>query len=105
MLGAVAESGGGGGGGGAEEVLQEGMAEAIEKLKALAAARLIGPEARARVARVRNALVLLSRLRCPISPESILAVYEASERGGLTPSALLLPEHEAALAAAVPRGI
>ena len=110
LLDAVADSGGaagggGGGGGGADEVLQEGMAEAIERLKALAAARVIGPEARARMARVRNALALLSRLRCPISPESILAVYEASERGGLAPAAVLLPEHEAALAAAVPRGL
>jgi len=103
LIEAVAEDGagaGGGGGGGGGDVLQEGIAEAIERFKALAAARVIGPEARARMARVRNALLLLSRLRCAISPESILAVYNAS--AALAPAAILLPENEAALAAAVP---
>ena len=91
-----------GGGAAAGDVLQEGLAEAIEQLKALAAKRVIGAEARGRMARVRNALVLLSRLHCAVGPDSIMAVFDASVRLGLGVAEMLAPEHSAALAAAVP---
>ena len=80
---------------------QEGIAEAIERLKALAAARVIGPDARLRIARVRNALIFLSQRLAPISPDSILAVVRAGVASGIEPSAMLRPEAAAVLGAAL----
>jgi hypothetical protein len=85
---------------------EEGLAEAIERMKRYAADRTIGPEGRARIARVANAIALLSRHSVPIWPRSIMEVYSASAEL-LAPKDILDPSHAAVLlaaAGAVPRG-
>lgn len=79
------------------DAIQEGIAESIEKLKAIAASRSIGNEARSRIARVKNSLLFLSHRHVPIDPESIMAIYSASLEMGLSPSSILHLESSAKL--------
>lgn len=65
-----------------------GLADAVEARKAAAAARAIGPAARERIARARNAVLALSAGGLPVTPESITDVVDESLRLGLTASAL-----------------
>lgn len=79
------------------DAMQEGIAESIEKLKAVAASRTISNDARARIARVKNSLLFLSHRHVPIDPESIMAIYTASLELGLSPSSILHTESSAKL--------
>jgi exosome complex component RRP4 len=85
---------------------EEGLAEAIEKMKAIAASRLIDGEGRLRIARVRNALLALSEHAVAITPERIMAAYDLAVARGIAPKEMLHPDSSAALAqgavAAVP---
>lgn len=55
-----------------------GLVDAIERRKELMASRVIGPEGRTAVARVRNAIAALRTRSIAISPESIMDVYNDS---------------------------
>jgi exosome complex component RRP4 len=68
-----------------------GLAEAIERQKRAAAERDIGADARARIARVRNAILALARAGLGVTPDAIAAVYDESERARLAPADLLDP--------------
>ncbi len=68
------------------------------------APQTIDAEARTRMARVRNALAVLSAAATPIEPATIMLVYDAAEAAGLPPAHMLHPEHAAALLAAASSG-
>lgn len=66
----------------AAEAAEEGHAEAVEATKRAAATRDIDAATRLRIARAANAVLALAATGMAISPESIMDVYDESERLG-----------------------
>jgi len=113
--GAGAGAGGGagadGGGGGAAaagasaldaaaDAAEDGHAEAIEAAKRAAAARDVGAPARARMARVRAAILALARAGLAVAPDGIMDVFDESARLALAPADVEAGGAAAALAVA-----
>lgn len=84
-----------------EAAADAGLGEAIERRKQLAAQRLIGRDGRLRLARVQNAIAVLSASFISISPDTIMDVYTASEHMGLSPAAMLDADCQEALVAPI----
>ncbi len=80
-----------------EAAAAEGLAEAMEKMKRLAAERVIGADGRVKIARVRNAITLLARNSMPIFPDAIMAIYNTSLHAGLAPADMAHPANAALL--------
>ena len=73
------------------------MTEQVIKQQRHNATRTVGPEGRERVARVRNAVVLLASAGRMVHPAPIMAIYNRSVALGCDPRAMLVPDAKAAL--------
>lgn len=76
-----------------KEGVDAGIVEAVEERQRQAASRRISREGRLRVARVRNAISMLSSLYIVISPTTIMDVYDSSVALGLDAKDMLNPDN------------
>lgn len=60
-----------------DDLVDARSAEVLETRRKRAASRVIGPDARRRMARVRNAITALRTAASPITPDTIMATYHA----------------------------
>lgn len=82
---------------------EAGIAEAVEKRKALAASRLIDGAGREKMARVRNSILALANALLPITPANIMFMYDTSAAAGCTAADLMSETVQAQLTSALAR--
>lgn len=75
------------------EAAEEGLAEAIEKMKRKASERMISSARRIKISRIANTLLLMSQLSIPINPESIMKIYDQSVTLDINPQDMFHPEN------------
>ena len=75
------------------EAAEEGLAEAIEKMKRIAAERIISSNGRLKISRITNSLLLMSQFSIPITPDSIMNIYNQSINLNINPQDMLHPEY------------
>lgn len=73
------------------EAADAGIVEAIERRRRIAAERIHTVDARERMARVHNAIGILRQAFLPVSPETIMHIYNASITRGFRVNSMLDP--------------